>query len=124
MFRSRIFIGIVAYGVVIGVFSYSMGQGNDFAFRLNIPGIWASNLIYGELIKYWQSTMEPSGYEEIPIMDALTGERLGTETDPIYDLPLQDESALYVPISILAWGALSFGIAVLKRVSGRSRAKP
>lgn len=93
----------LAYGVAIGSFSYMMGE-RDFVALINPLGISVSENVYNNfLIPYWQSVLQPVGYENIPIVGP-TGIITGYEKVPQYDFPIKSEVDLYIPISILSWG--------------------
>lgn len=122
VYKSKIFLFFVIYGLGTGIFSYLMGYGNDFALLLNFPGKEASRVIYNDILApYWKGTMEPSGYEEIPTRELETGRLVGTEKVPVYDFPMLVED-LYIPISVLTWGLIGLGLALLYRTS-RQREK-
>jgi hypothetical protein len=105
--RGRAIIsGFLIYGFVIGASSYQVGK-RDIVAVLNLPGDVLSETVYNDyLIPYWKNTLEPVGYQHIPIRDLKTGEIIGTEAVPQYEFPLENVSDLYLPASILSWGII------------------
>jgi len=87
-----------------------MGKTDSVAF-VNYPASEVSETIYNRyLLPYWNHTLEPVKYEQIPIRDLRTGNVLGVQDEPVYDYPLSKVSDLYIPASIVSWGLIGLVI--------------
>lgn len=119
--RAKILMTFLLFGLVIGGWSFWMGK-TDLVAGLNFPGSEISEIVYNQyLLPYWKETLEPVGYEHLPIVDVLTGEVVGVEDVPLYDFPLKKVSDLYLPASILSWGLIGLVIQlVYTRLSMKS----
>ena len=130
--KARIVIGFLIFGLLIGCYSFWMGK-TDFVAMVNFPGSEISEIVYNDyLLPYWKRTLEPVGYEEIPIIELLPvappeppglGKKVGVEVVPIYDFPLKKVSDLYIPGSVVSWGLIGLLIQLIyngmKRFKGK-----
>ncbi len=132
--RAKILMSFLLFGFLIGGWSFGMGK-IDLVAGVNFPGSEISEIVYNDyLIPHWKQTLEPVGYEEIPII-ALPpvappeppgpGKRVGVITVPIYDFPLKKVSDLYIPGSVVSWGPIGLLIQLtsngIKRFKGSFR---
>jgi len=121
------------FGLLIGCFSFWMGK-TDFVAGVNFPGSEISEIVYNDyLLPYWRNTLEPVGYEEVPIIklpsvvppESLeSGEKVGVEIVPIYDFPFKKVSDLYIPITLLFWGLFGLMIQLIYNTMKRHRGLP
>ena len=132
--KARILTSFLIFGLLIGCFSFWMGK-TDFVAGINFPGSEISEIVYNDfLIPYWERTLEPIGYEEIPIIELPPvtpleppgpGKKVGIEIVPIYDFPLKKVSDLYIPGSVVSWGLTGSVIQLMyngaKRFKGSFR---
>lgn len=110
-----IFTLFLAYGIIVGIISYSMGLW-DPNYIFNPLGVESSNRIYGELLlPYWQATLQPVGYEYHNVTNPETGKITGQEKVPVFDFPIKNSSDLYLPVSVLLWALVGLGIEFFRR---------
>lgn len=120
--KVMILTGFLIFGGVIGAWSFQEGK-KDIVAALNLPGSTVSEIVYNDyLLPYWKSTLEPVGYEHIPIRDLKTGEVIGVEDVPQYDFPLKKVSDLYMPVSIVSWGLLGLLLQLVYNRRMKTRA--
>lgn len=122
--RAKILISFLIFGLLIGCFSFWMGK-TDFVAMINFPGSEISEIVYNDyLLPYWRSTLEPIGYEQMPIIDLQTGETMGIKDVPRYNFPLKKVSDLYMPVSLLFWGLLGLVIQLIYNLRKRNKNLP
>lgn len=132
--RAKILISFLLFGLLIGIWSFRVGQ-TDFVFSVNLPGSYVSEIVYNKyLIPYWQRTLEPVGYNEIPIIELPPvapseppgpSKKVGVYVMPKYDFPLSKVSDLYIPASAVSWGLIGLITQLIyngvKRLAGSRR---
>jgi len=110
-----------------------MGK-TDFVAMINFPGSEISEIVYNDcLIPYWERTLKPAGYEEIPIIELPPvtppespgpGKQIGVEVVPIYDFPLKKVSDLYMPVTLLFWGFIGLIAQLIYNTRKRNKKLP
>ena len=128
--RAKILISFLMFGLLIGGLSFRMGKIDPLIY-INPFGSEISEIVYNKyLIPYWESTLEPVGYEEIPIIELPSvappepsgpGKQIGVEVVPIYDFPLKKVSDLYIPVSLLFWGLIGLVVQLIYTTRKRSK---
>ncbi len=132
--RAKILTSFLLFGLLIGGWSFGMGK-IDLVAGVNFPGSYVSEIFYNKyLIPYWERTLEPVGYEEIPIIELPPvappepqgpSKKVGVYVVPKYDFPLKKVSDLYIPASVVSWGLIGLVTQLvynrLKRFKGSRR---
>jgi len=96
--KTRLLVGFLAYGVIVGLLSAWWWGISDNVFFPNIPGMLLGDLVYNLSIKYIGDPHSSQAHYTIPW---------------ILRIP-----QVYVPVSVLFWGVMSLAI---RAAIGRTR---
>lgn len=96
--KTRLLVGFIAYGVIVGLLSAWWWGISDNVFFPNIPGMLIGDLVYNLSIRYMGDPHSSQAHYTIPW---------------IMRIP-----QVYVPVSVIFWGVM--GLAI-RAAFGRSR---